>query len=95
MRQTPRGARNNIMGTLQIGKIPFTTTRIRMQLFASLTKSLTQLLGADPKALIQAEHLKGIEGLHDLRKIWDLMPRLATPLYVRLNLPKQKNRRPE
>jgi hypothetical protein len=95
MRQTPRGARNNVMGTLQIGKIPFTTTRIRMQLFASLTKSLTQLLGADPKALIQTEHLKGIEGLHDLRKIWDLMPMLATPLYVRLNLPKQKNRRPE
>jgi hypothetical protein len=70
------------MRTLQISKIPFTAARIRMQPFARLTKRLAQLLGADPKALLHAKHLKGIEYRHDCDEIWDLAPRLATPFAV-------------
>jgi hypothetical protein len=82
------------MRTLQIGKIPFTAARIRMQLFARLTKRLAQLLGADPKALLHTKHLKGIEHRHDCDEIWDLAPRLATPFAVS-SFHQNKNRRPE
>jgi hypothetical protein len=70
------------MGTLQIGKISFTAARIRMQPFARLTKRLAQLFSTDPKALLHAKHLKGIEHRHDCNEIWDLAPRLATLIAV-------------
>jgi hypothetical protein len=78
------------MRTLQIGKIPFTAARIRMQPFARLTKRLAQLLGADPKALLHTKHLKGIEYRHDCDEIWDLTRRLATPFAVSSFHPNKK-----
>lgn len=83
------------MGTLQVGKIPITTARIRMQTLARLAKSLAQLLGADPKALLHAKQLKGIERRHDCDEIWDFAPRLATPFAVSSFRYSQKNHRPE
>ena len=66
------------MGPLQISKSAFTTTRVWMKPLSRFTKCRSQLLGIDPKALIQTQYLKSIKGWHDRDEICDLASWLAT-----------------